>query len=161
MSRSIFPIAAGVLALASLVGCQDHARQATGPGFGDAAAIFTVVNVAPTEFQVGTTANVTVRAHNPTSEPITLHFSSGCLVGFAVRAQDGTVVAPTGIVCTDNTPIVTLGPGEDIENVFRWDGRASTGLGPGLKPGDYDVTGRLNAAESHALSPPVKVTILP
>lgn len=153
-------LAIGVVAVA-LAGCNDGPRQVAGPGFGDADAIFTVVNVAPTQFKVGETANVTVRAHNPTAEPITLHFSSGCLVGFEVRAQDGTVVAPTGIVCTADAPTVVLGPGEDIENTFRWDGRASFGYGPGLKPGDYQVTGRLNAAESHAASTPVTVTILP
>ena len=148
------------VAVLALVGCNDGPRQVAGPGFGDATAIFTVVSVAPTQFKVGETANVTVRAHNPTSEPITLHFSSGCLVGFAVRAQDGTIVAPTGIVCTANTPTVVLGPGEDIEDTFRWDGRASFGYGPGLTPGVYQVTGQLNATESHATSPPVMVTIL-
>lgn len=158
MNRSIGIVALGLVAL---VGCNDSARRVAGPGAGDAAAIFTVVDVAPAQFKVGETANVTVKAHNPTAKAITLHFSSGCLVSFSVRAQDGTIVAPTAIACTDDLPIVELGPGEDIENTFRWDGRASTGIGPGLAPGDYDVTGRLNAAESHATSPAVKVTILP
>ena len=161
MSGKRYTLASALFLALLMAGCHDEPRQVAGPAIGDPAAIFTVVSVSPTEFKAGENVDITVRAHNPTSESITLHFSSGCLVGFSIKASDGTIVGPSGIVCTMDMPVVELGPGEDITNTFRWDGRAGTGFGPALPPGEYRITGNLNAAESHATSAPVTVKILP
>jgi Intracellular proteinase inhibitor len=161
MSRHRYTLASTLFVALWMAGCHDAPRQVAGPAFADGAAIFTVVNVSPTEFKAGETVNVTVQAHNPTAEPIRLHFASGCLVGFSIKASDGTIVGPTGIICTANAPTLVLGPGEDIAQTFDWDGRARTGFGPALPPGEYHITGSLNAAESHDPSAPVTVKILP
>lgn len=161
MSRHRYTLASVLFLALWMAGCHDAPRQVAGPTFTDGAAIFTVVNVSPTEFKAGETVNVAVQAHNPTAEPIKLSFSSGCLVGFSIMASDGTIVGPSGIICTTNAPTVVLGPGEDIAQTFRWDGRARTDFGPVLPPGEYHITGKLNAAESHDPSAPVTVKILP
>jgi hypothetical protein len=161
MSRHRYTLASVLFLALWMAGCHDAPRQVAGPTFTDGAAIFTVVNVSPTEFKAGETVNVRVQAHNPTAEPITLHFASGCLVGFSIKASDGTVVGPSGFICTMDAPTVVLGPGEDIAQTFRWDGRARTDFGPVLPPGEYHITGKLNAAESHDPSAPVTVKILP
>jgi intracellular proteinase inhibitor BsuPI len=160
MNRSSSFAAVAVLAVA-LVGCNDGPRQVAGPGLGDASAIVTTIQVNPTEITPGNVFRIGVSSRNPTSGPVTLHFSSGCLQGFTVRDEKGNVVAPLAIVCTANVPVVTLQPDESIDNQFRWGGTTGYGGGTNLPPGDYTITGHLNAAESQAASAPVKVTILP
>jgi hypothetical protein len=121
--------------------------------------MITEIQVTPTQVKAGSTVTIKVVSRNASTVPVTLHFSSGCLQGFSVQNRLGTVVAPLAVVCTANVPVVTLKSGEVIDNTFQWTGYGSGGTN--LPPGDYLISGHLNAAESSAMSAPVEVKISP
>jgi hypothetical protein len=152
--------AAGALLAASLlvVGCM-VSKHATAPGDYDSQGMITEIQVTSTQLKAGSSITIKVVSRNASTAPVTLHFSSGCLQGFSVQNRLGTVVAPLAVVCTANVPVVTLKSGEVIDNTFQWTGYGSGGTN--LPPGDYLITGHLNAMESSATSSSVTVKILP
>src|SRR5436190_16043451 len=145
-----------LLAALLLIGCNDS-KHMMAPGAGDPLGMTTEIHVTPTQFKAGETIEIAVTSRNSSSGAVTLHFSSGCLQGFHVQNENGTVVAPLGLVCTANAPIATLEAGQAIDNTFRWSGTTGyAGGGTSLPPGDYRITGHLHAAESSAASAPVE-----
>ena len=144
-----------------LIGCNDATHTLAPPGPGDPSAITTEIHVTPTQFKAGETIEIVVTTRNPSSGPVTLGFSSGCIQMFNVQNKNGTVVAPLDLVCTANAPTVTLEPGETIRNAFLWMGTTGfAGGGTNLPAGDYQITGLLDAFKPILTSAPVDVKIL-
>jgi intracellular proteinase inhibitor BsuPI len=154
--------AGALFAALLLIGCNDAKHTLAPPAPGDPNAITIEVQATPTQFKAGETIEIMVTTRNPSSGPVTLGFSSGCIQMFNVQNKNGTVVAPLDLVCALNAPSVTLEPGETIRNTFLWSG--TTGLlggGTKLPAGDYQITGLLNAFKPILTSAPVDVKILP
>lgn len=161
LSRRVL-LTGALFAALLLMGCNDSKHTLAPPAPGDPSAITTEVHVTPTQFKAGETVEIVVTTRNPSSGPVTLGFSSGCIQMFNVQNKNGTVVAPLDLVCTANAPTVTLESGETIRNTFLWKG--TTGLaggGTNLPADDYQIIGVLNAFKPILTSAPVDVKILP
>ena len=126
---------------------------------GDPSAIVSEVRVSPAEIRVGETMQIEVTVHNPTAQTIRVHFSSGCMVMFAVRDAGGETVAPIPI-CTANAPTLEMTPGQTITRPFRWDGTVSGASSPGLPPGEYTVVGGFDPGVRRNASAPAAIKIL-
>ena len=144
-----------------LAGCGGHVKRVVDapPRFGDPAAVITRVGVTPLEFHAGESVRIEVSMVNPTALPIVLHFTSGCVLSFAVKDSRDTFVAPKGIVCTANAPTIELAPGEALTRLFPWDGTDGY-PGTPLPPGDYRVIGGLDSGALRQPSAPVSIRIL-
>ena len=143
-------------ALTTACGTTDQVAPAK---YGDPAAIVSEVRVAPTEIRVDETMQIEVTVHNPTTLPIQVHFTSGCMVMFVVRDANGEPVTPQ-YVCTDNVPTLELAPGESLTNHFQWNGRVSGPFSPAVAPGEYQVYGGFDPGVQRNVSEPVAIKIL-
>lgn len=151
----------GTVTLAPLLltGCDGKwAFVMTSPGFGDSAAIFTWVSISRSNFPSGETVAIEVGMRNPTTRPIELHFTSGCILSFVVKDPGDSVVAPMGVLCTADTPTIVLAPGARRTQRFEWDGTNGAPHDP-LPPGEYQLVGGLDHGASGHPSQPVRIRI--
>lgn len=156
-TRAVGP---GLLLLAAALGTACGTTDSVAPvKYGDPAAIVSHLRVAPTEIRVDETMQIEVTVHNPTAMPIQVHFTSGCMVMFAVRDASGQDVAPI-YGCTANAPTLELAPGETVTRRFPWDGRVSGPFTPALPPGEYQVFGGFDPGVRRNASAPVEIKIL-
>ena len=153
-------VASGLLLLAAALGSACGTTDQVAPvKYGDPAAIVSKVTVAPNEIRVDESMQIEVSVRNPTTMPILVQFTSGCMVMFAVRDESGQELAPI-YACTANTPSLELAPGETFTRRFDWDGRVSGPSTPALAPGDYVVIGGFDPGVERNESEPVAIRIL-
>ena len=151
-----------ILMLASLAGCSVD-RDPVRPPAPDT-SIRTSVTIRPATVAPGEPSEIVIRATNRGFVARTLHFSSGCLMGWRLRDAVGTVVAPGPRLCTDDAPSITLAPGETMTQVFTWNGTRydpSSGLFLIVPPGTYQLFGGLHEDGSGWTAGPVRVDVLP
>src|SRR5437870_4017840 len=102
-----------LLVLSLAAGCTDvFAPQAPAPFLTGAAAplVFTATVSKPI-VQVGDTASLIFTLRNPSSDRVTLTFSSGCQVtGFVKRGRE--VVWPKSQICPASITYIVLQPGQ-------------------------------------------------
>ena len=161
MSATRIHTAIGALLLVSAaLGLACGTVETTAPQlYGDPSAIVSEVRVSPAEIRVGETMQIEVKIHNPTSQRIQLHFSSGCTVTFSVRDENGTGVAPF-YPCTLNVPTFVMAPNETWTAQFEWDGTLGGPSTPALPPGEYTVLGGFDPGVQRNASEPVAIRIL-
>jgi len=125
----------------------------------------TSASVSRTSIEPGQETELTVTLANPTSEPVTLHFGSGCQVVAYVTDHAGTVIAPAGggWVCVAVLTQLTLGPGETKTYTWGWAGGSDfasqlsqAGSEP---PGNYYFYATMAAAEGTYDTPKFLVTL--
>ena len=120
------------------------------------------VAVDRAEVSPGVPATIRVRLENGLvtgARTARLHGSGTCTFGFEVRDTRGNVVAPTRRGCTDDLREWPVEPGQHVERVFSWDGRASEGGAERVPPGTYALVGVLESREVELESAPVGILV--
>jgi hypothetical protein len=127
---------------------------------GDSLAVS--VSVAQQSFRTGTAVSVSVTVRNQGTAPTAIE-TNPCPSPFEVMTPAGVLVGPDQPICTAQSVMQTLKPGELYVFTQSWSGTgyrvSPSGPTPLLAPGDYQIRGR--AFNSHTTNPAVSIRIDP
>jgi len=121
-----------------------------------ASPIEVTVSASASSIVYGQPDTIAASVRNPSSDPVTLHFGSGCQVLPFVRRAGGDVLVPDGgWSCPAELTTLTLAPRTSRRWTFVWTGGTQfhpTSALAALPPGDYESFVRIQAAEVELIS---------
>ncbi len=126
-----------------LVGCS----EATGPSID---GIEVTLSLSDEEMAVGDTIEIRVLATNTTGNPVSF-FTHGCVFRTRFLDQSNALVGTLPYFCNSMSSSATLAPGESLERIIPFDGRAAELLGGALftlESGTYAVFAGVSSISS-------------
>lgn len=121
------------------------------------------VSVAPARESVayGDTVTFVITVANTSIHDITVSGSTTCIIGYRVRDSKGEVVNASDRVCTHDIRGFVIPPEGVMVRRMLFRGHTYRSQYDLLPPGQYTVTGALNAREGERLSTHVPFRVLP
>ena len=141
--RSGALIRAIAAAIVVLAGCS----EATGPNID---GIEVTLSLSQDNMAVGDTIEIRVLATNTTANPVSF-FTHGCVFRTRFLDQSNALVGTLPYFCNSMSSSATLAPGESLERIIQFDGRAVELLGGELftlESGTYAVFAGVSSISS-------------